>query len=185
MVADLNPAGTEVVEVTPGARSRREHHHLLPQGRLRRAVSAVTAKLGSGSVRRPAAVFVSSIRITPLARSVNHLSRDRQRRGRFVEIRPLQLEQLRDPQPRRNEQCDRVYQIVTLARLGLSQFRQQAAQLALQFIGVILMRPQLVSGMAATALVLYFVFAATGFGCWHRRIRWLGLKSPRLVPAWP
>jgi arylsulfatase len=41
------------------------------------------------------------------------------------------------------------------------------------------------AGAGLAVGVLHFVFAATGFGCWHRRIRWLGLKSPRLVPAWP
>src|SRR6476646_9361136 len=66
VLAHLTPAGTEVVRVPPRPGGRREDHRLLTE--IRHATTSSqhsAAKAGSGRVLRPAAVFVSSIRISP------------------------------------------------------------------------------------------------------------------------
>ena len=131
-VADLAPAGTEVVGVAPGAGRRTGRSSPARRGtdRLRRAVSTVTANVGSGMVRRPAAVFVSSIAHQALARSPDHLAGDRSAcrpcSSKSAHRRPSSSE-IRSPVA--------MNKVIGSTRswrwhaLGRAQLRQQAAQL--------------------------------------------------------
>ena len=88
-------------------------------GRPRRAANTVTAKLGNGMVRRPADVFVSSRRINPWpAARMTFPSPSTSLSNRRNP--PTPARGVGDPRPRRNEQRDRIDQIVALALLDFA-----------------------------------------------------------------
>src|SRR6202043_752803 len=84
-------------------------------GRARRSVNVSIANLGSGRVRRPEAVLVSSMRINPLPVFPDDFAGDGDRARVRIEVAPPQTKQFRAPQAGRDQDGDRVDQIMVAA----------------------------------------------------------------------
>src|SRR6202011_5785582 len=98
-------------------------------GRARRSVSVSIANLGSGRVRRPEAVLVPSMLINPLPVSRTTLPVTVIVPRVRVEVAPAQTKQFRAAQAGRNQDGDRVDQIMVAAVIRRALLGQQFPQL--------------------------------------------------------